>query len=87
MTKTWWKESVIYQIYPKSYKDATGNGVGDLLGILEKLDYIKSLGVDMIWLCPIYESPDKDNGYDISDYKNISEKYLVPKQIKENGIN
>ncbi|MDJ0645913.1 MAG: alpha-glucosidase [Flavobacteriaceae bacterium] len=75
MTKTWWKESVIYQIYPKSYNDATGNGVGDLLGIIQKLDYIKSLGVDMIWLCPIYESPDKDNGYDISDYKNISEKY------------
>ncbi len=75
MTKAWWKESVIYQIYPKSYKDSTGNGVGDLNGIIEKLDYIKSLGVDMIWLCPIYESPDKDNGYDISDYRNISEKY------------
>ena len=75
MAKTWWKESVIYQIYPKSYKDTTGNGVGDLAGIIEKLDYIKSLGVDMIWLCPIYKSPDKDNGYDISDYRNISEKY------------
>ena len=75
MTRTWWKESVIYQIYPKSYKDTTNNGVGDLRGIIEKLDYIKSLGVDMIWLCPIYESPDNDNGYDISDYRKISEKY------------
>lgn len=75
MSKAWWKESVIYQIYPKSYKDSTGNGVGDLKGIIEKLDYIKSLGVDMIWLCPIYDSPDKDNGYDISDYRKISAKY------------
>ena len=75
MTKTWWKESVIYQIYPKSFNDTSGNGLGDLRGVIEKLDYIKSLGADMIWLCPIYESPDKDNGYDISDYRKISEKY------------
>ena len=75
MTKTWWKESVIYQIYPKSFNDTSGNGIGDLRGVIEKLDYIKSLGADMIWLCPIYESPDKDNGYDISDYRKISEKY------------
>ncbi len=75
MTKTWWKESIIYQIYPKSFNDTSGNGLGDLRGVIEKLDYIKSLGADMIWLCPIYESPDKDNGYDISDYRKISEKY------------
>lgn len=72
MKKTWWKESVVYQIYPRSFKDTTGNGVGDIYGIIEKLDHIKSLGVDVIWLCPVYESPNDDNGYDISDYRKIS---------------
>lgn len=75
MQKNWWKEGVVYQIYPRSYKDTTGNGLGDLEGIIEKLDYIQSLGVDMIWLCPIYESPNDDNGYDISDYRKISEEF------------
>ena len=75
MKKTWWKEGIVYQIYPRSYKDNTGNGVGDILGIIEKLDYIKSLGVDIIWLCPVYESPNDDNGYDISDYRNISDEF------------
>ena len=59
-----------YQIYPRSYKDTTGNGLGDIEGIIEQLDYIQSLGVTMLWLCPIYQSPNDDNGYDISDYKN-----------------
>ena len=75
MTKTWWKESVVYQIYPRSFNDTTGNGLGDIPGIIEKLDYIKSLGVDVIWLCPVYESPNDDNGYDISDYRKISEDF------------
>lgn len=72
MKKNWWKEGVVYQIYPRSYKDSSGNGLGDLEGIIEKLDYIQSLGVTMLWLCPIYESPNDDNGYDISDYRKIS---------------
>ena len=73
--KTWWKEAVVYQIYPRSFKDTTGNGYGDLYGVIEKLDYIKSLGVDVIWLCPVYESPNDDNGYDISDYRKISDDF------------
>ena len=75
MEKNWWKEGVVYQIYPRSFKDSTANGMGDLLGILEKLDYLKSLGVDMIWLCPVYQSPNDDNGYDISDYRSISDEF------------
>ena len=71
----WWKEGVVYQIYPRSFKDTTGNGLGDLQGVIEKLDYIKSLGVNMIWICPVYESPNHDNGYDISDYKKISDVF------------
>ncbi|MEP7266504.1 MAG: alpha-glucosidase, partial [Saprospiraceae bacterium] len=70
-SKPWWKESVIYQIYPRSFKDTNGDGIGDLNGIIEKLDYIKSLGVDAVWLNPIYSSPNDDNGYDVSDYRNI----------------
>ena len=75
MKKNWWKESVVYQIYPRSYKDTSRNGLGDIDGIIEKLEYIKSLGVDIIWLCPIYESPNDDNGYDISDYRKISDDF------------
>ena len=75
MNKNWWKESVVYQIYPRSYKDTSGNGLGDIDGIIEKIGYIKSLGVDIIWLCPIYESPNDDNGYDISDYRKISDDF------------
>ncbi|MDT0606618.1 glycoside hydrolase family 13 protein [Croceitalea rosinachiae] len=75
MKKTWWKESVVYQIYPRSFKDTTGNGIGDIHGIIEKLDHIKSLGVDVIWLCPVYESPNDDNGYDISHYRKISDDF------------
>ena len=75
MKKNWWKESVVYQIYPRSYKDTSGNGLGDIDGIIEKLAHIKSLGVDIIWLCPIYESPNDDNGYDISDYRKISDDF------------
>ncbi|WP_017729029.1 alpha,alpha-phosphotrehalase [Halalkalibacterium ligniniphilum] len=71
----WWRKAVVYQIYPKSFNDTTGNGVGDLQGIREKLDYLKTLGVDVIWLTPIYASPQKDNGYDISDYYSIHDEY------------
>ena len=71
MNKKWWKEAIVYQIYPRSFKDSTGNGVGDIQGIISKLDYIKKLGVDVVWLNPVYKSPNDDNGYDISDYKAI----------------
>lgn len=75
MTEPWWKKSTVYQIYPKSFKDTTGNGVGDLQGIISKLDYLKKLGIDVVWLTPIYASPQKDNGYDISDYYSIHREY------------
>ena len=77
LDRKWWKEAVVYQIYPRSFKDSNGDGVGDLNGITSKLDYVKSLGVDIIWLNPIYGSPNDDNGYDISDYQSIM-KELVP---------
>jgi oligo-1,6-glucosidase len=73
--RKWWKEAVVYQIYPRSFKDSDGDGVGDLKGIISKLDYIKSLGVDAVWLNPIYTSPNDDNGYDISDYYNIMQDF------------
>ncbi|WP_043929927.1 alpha,alpha-phosphotrehalase [Bacillus sp. EB01] len=75
MNEPWWKRSVVYQIYPKSFKDSSGKGVGDIVGIIDKLDYLKQLGVDVIWLTPIYKSPQRDNGYDISDYFSIHEEY------------
>jgi oligo-1,6-glucosidase len=69
--KEWWKEAVVYQLYPRSFKDANGDGIGDLKGIIDKLDYIKSLGINVVWLNPVYESPNHDMGYDISDYRAI----------------
>ncbi|MGB3183633.1 MAG: alpha-glucosidase [Cyclobacteriaceae bacterium] len=75
MRKTWWKEGIVYQIYPRSFNDSNGDGVGDLRGIIQKLDYIKSLGVDIVWLCPVYKSPNDDNGYDISDYRDIMDEF------------
>ena len=75
MARQWWKESVVYQIYPRSFKDGNGDGIGDLIGITEKLDYIKLLGADVIWLSPVYKSPNADNGYDISDYQNIMDEF------------
>lgn len=74
MKKIWWKEAVVYQIYPRSFKDSNGDGVGDLNGVIEKLDYLMELGIDIIWLCPVYKSPNVDNGYDISDYQDIAEE-------------
>ena len=67
----WWKKSVVYQVYPKSFNDSNGDGVGDLNGISEKLDYLADLGVDVLWLNPIYRSPQVDNGYDISNYRDV----------------
>lgn len=75
MTKQWWQSSVVYQVYPRSYQDSNGDGVGDLPGITQRLPYIKKLGADVVWLNPIYKSPDKDNGYDISDYRSIQPVY------------
>lgn len=75
-TKTsWWKESVVYQIYPRSFCDSNGDGIGDLRGIIQKLDYLKELGVDVVWLSPVYKSPNDDNGYDISDYRDIMDEF------------
>ena len=71
----WWKKSVVYQIYPRSFCDSNGDGIGDLKGIISKLDYLKTLGVDVLWLCPIYQSPNDDNGYDISDYQAIMKEF------------
>ena len=75
MEKRWWKESVVYQIYPRSFCDSNGDGIGDLNGITGKLDYLKELGVDVIWLSPVYKSPNDDNGYDISDYQAIMDEF------------
>ena len=75
MEKQWWKESVVYQIYPRSFMDSNGDGIGDLRGIISKLDYLKKLGIDVIWLSPVYESPNDDNGYDISDYRKIMNEF------------
>ncbi|HIY57129.1 MAG TPA: alpha-glucosidase [Candidatus Tetragenococcus pullicola] len=75
MQKHWWQEVVVYQIYPRSFKDSNGDGIGDILGIIEKLDYLEKLGIGAIWLSPVYASPNDDNGYDISDYEAIMEEF------------
>ncbi|MBD8069607.1 glycoside hydrolase family 13 protein [Bacillus sp. PS06] len=75
MNKVWWKEAVAYQIYPRSFMDSNGDGIGDIQGIISKLDYIKDLGIDVIWICPVYSSPNDDNGYDISDYQDIMAEF------------
>ncbi|WP_010098151.1 glycoside hydrolase family 13 protein [Ornithinibacillus scapharcae] len=75
MKKAWWKESVVYQIYPRSFYDSNGDGIGDINGIIQKLDYLKELGVDVIWLSPVYQSPNDDNGYDISNYQAIMKEF------------
>ena len=75
MKKTWWKESVVYQIYPRSFMDSDNDGIGDIKGITSKLDYLKNLGIDVIWLSPVFKSPNDDNGYDISDYEDIMDEF------------
>ena len=71
LEKDWWKSATVYQIYPKSFCDSNGDGIGDIRGIISKLDYLKNLGVDVVWTTPMYVSPMMDNGYDIADYYNI----------------
>ncbi|OOM73141.1 alpha-glucosidase [Clostridium sp. BL-8] len=83
MEKKWWKESVVYQIYPRSFYDSNGDGIGDLRGIINKLDYLKELGIDVIWLSPVYKSPNDDNGYDISDYEDIMNEFGTMKDMEE----
>ena len=75
MERIWWKEAVGYQIYPRSFKDSNNDGIGDIRGIISKLDYLKELGIDVIWICPMYKSPNDDNGYDISDYQDIMDDF------------
>jgi oligo-1,6-glucosidase len=83
MEKKWWKESVVYQIYPRSFIDSNGDGIGDIKGITSKLDYLKELGIDVIWLSPVYKSPNDDNGYDISDYQNIMDEFGTMEDMDE----
>ena len=75
MKTRWYKDAVVYQIYPRSFCDSNGDGIGDLRGIISKLDYIKNLGVNAVWLSPIYKSPNDDNGYDISNYRDIMDEF------------
>ena len=75
MNSQWWKQAVIYQIYPRSFQDSNGDGIGDLTGIIKRLDYLSYLGIDALWLSPVYASPNDDNGYDISDYEAIGSEY------------
>ena len=83
MNKKWWKESVVYQVYPRSFNDSNGDGIGDIKGITEKLDYLKELGIDVIWLSPVYKSPNDDNGYDISDYEDIMDDFGTMEDMDE----
>jgi len=83
MNKKWWKESVAYQVYPRSFMDSNGDGVGDLKGVTSKLDYLKELGIDVIWLSPMFKSPNDDNGYDISDYQDIMEDFGTMEDFDE----
>lgn len=83
MKKIWWKEAVAYQIYPRSFNDSNNDGIGDIRGIIEKLDYLKDLGIDVIWVSPFYKSPNDDNGYDISDYQDIMEEFGTMKDFDD----
>lgn len=93
ITRKWWKEAVFYQIYPRSFCDSNGDGIGDLQGIISKLDYLKNLGVDALWLSPVYDSPNDDNGYDIRDYYAIMREFgtmtdfdCLLQQVHERGM-
>lgn len=81
--REWWKESVVYQVYPKSFQDSDGDGIGDIQGIIRRLDYLKELGVDVVWICPIYKSPMDDGGYDIADYYTIDNMFGTNKDFDE----
>lgn len=79
----WWKKATVYQIYVRSFNDSNGDGIGDIKGITEKLDYLSNLGADLLWITPIYVSPQRDNGYDIADYFNIEPQYGTMKDFEE----
>ncbi|MEF2966379.1 alpha-glucosidase [Paenibacillus sp. M1] len=83
MKKSWWKEAVAYQIYPRSFMDSNGDGIGDIRGVISKLDYLKDLGIDLIWICPVYKSPNDDNGYDVSDYQDIMAEFGTMEDFDE----
>ncbi|GIP52765.1 glycoside hydrolase family 13 protein [Paenibacillus vini] len=83
MNNVWWKEAVAYQIYPRSFMDSNGDGIGDLQGVISKLDYLEELGIDVIWICPIYKSPNDDNGYDVSDYRDIMSEFGTMEDFDE----
>ncbi|MGB7365684.1 alpha-amylase family glycosyl hydrolase, partial [Carnobacterium jeotgali] len=83
MEKKWWHSSVVYQIYPRSFQDSNGDGIGDIQGIIQRLDYLADLGIDAIWLSPVYCSPNDDNGYDISDYQAISPEFGTMEDMDE----
>ena len=78
----WWKKSVVYQIYPRSFYDSNGDGIGDIPGVIEKLDYVKELGCDTIWICPFYASSNYDNGYDITDYQKILPEFGTMEDVE-----
>ena len=83
MERKWWHDKIVYQVYPKSFYDTDGNGIGDVRGVTEKLDYLKDLGIDIIWLSPIYQSPMADQGYDISDYYKIDPSFGTIEDMEE----
>ena len=83
MEKKWWQKEVVYQIYPRSFRDSNNDGIGDLQGIISRLDYLKDLGITSVWLCPIFKSPMDDNGYDISDYLDIAEEFGTMDDLKQ----
>lgn len=93
MKRKWWKEGIVYQIYPKSFKDSNNDGIGDIKGIIEKIPYLKDLGINIIWLNPIYDSPNDDNGYDIRNYQAILQEFgtmedfdLLLNELHKNNI-
>ena len=83
MERKWWHSSVVYQIYPRSFNDSNNDGIGDIKGIIEKLDYLEELGIDVIWLSPVYKSPNDDNGYDIRDYRKIMTEFGTMEDFDE----
>ena len=83
MEKKWWQSSVVYQVYPRSFADSNGDGMGDIPGITGKIKYLKELGVDVLWICPVYQSPQDDNGYDISDYRAIYPEFGTMQDMEE----